>query len=91
MTFVSIKYTRRLPGSVQTLKVSVCADVGHGRQDIGKASSAWARQRCGQDLTVLGFSTSAMRSSTLFERSHNTFIDAANQQISHPALQQIER
>jgi len=58
---------------------------------IEARTSAKLRQRCSEDRTMFGFSTSAMRSSTRLERPDDCFINTANKQVSHRVLHRIGR
>jgi hypothetical protein len=78
MTLVSIKYTGRLL-RLDSLEVSVSADVGHRRQQLRQSALAWPRKRLGEDLPMLCLSASAVRTGTLFERPDKHFIDTANE------------
>jgi hypothetical protein len=78
MTLVSIKYTGRLL-RLDSLEVRVSAHVGNRRQQLRQSALAGSRKRLGEDLPMLGFSASAVRASTLFERPDKHFIDTANE------------
>src|SRR5258708_13080700 len=85
-TFVSIKYTWHFPAGLHALEIGIRADVGHRRQNLGKALLSGADKRRGKDFPVLGLSTPPMRHRALLEGPHNLFIDAANQQIRHLSI-----
>jgi hypothetical protein len=78
MTLVSIKYTWRFCG-FDALEISVSANVGHRRQQLRQSALAWPRKRLSEDLPMLSFSASAVRTGTLFERPDKHFIDTANE------------
>jgi hypothetical protein len=61
------------------LEVRVSADVGNRRQQLRQSALAGLRKRVGEDLPMLRFSASAVRTSTLFERPDKHFIDTANE------------
>src|SRR5256885_2499609 len=86
MTLVSIKYTRRLAGGVDTLEIRVVAHVGHRSKNGRKTALARPAQcRC-QDFAVLRFRTAAVRHGTLFQRLDHCLVDATNKQICHRSL-----
>jgi hypothetical protein len=78
MTLVSIKYTWRFCG-LDSLEISVSANVGNRRQQLRQSALAWPRKRLSEDLSMLSFSASAVRTGTLFERPDKHFIDSANE------------
>ena len=49
MTFVSIKYTARVPARLDPLEIRVAADRRHRRQNLREASPLGTRQRCGEN------------------------------------------
>jgi hypothetical protein len=86
MTFVSIKYTRRLGGGVHPFEVGIGANVRHRGQDLRKRTHAWASQRRSQDCPVLSLGAVPVFTGAPLQRSDDGFINSPNQQIGHDAL-----
>ncbi len=91
MTFVSIKYTARVPAGLDPLEIRVNADGGHRRQNLGEAPPAGTRQRRGENGAMFGFRATAMRPGPLLERPDDVLVDAAHKQIRHfPTLRRLD-
>jgi hypothetical protein len=68
---------------LRPFKVRISANLRHRCQDLGKAPSAGASERGGENFPMFGLCTASMRSGSLLERPHKLFIDTTHQQVSH--------
>jgi hypothetical protein len=79
ITFVSIKYTRRLSSSAPPLEVRVKAYFRHGCQDLRETAPVRLNKRSGQNRSMFSLCTATMFSGASFESPDNGFIDTTNQ------------
>jgi hypothetical protein len=83
---VSIKYIWSFLARFDAFEIRICADIGHRRQNLGKAPPAGAGKRSGKDFSVFRLCTASMPAGPFLQRPYNLFIDTANQQVGHLML-----
>ncbi len=64
-------------------ETDVTPHIRHGGQQVGQLAAGWVQQRCREDGTVFGFGAAAMMASPLLQGSHNGFLYAPHEQVSH--------
>jgi hypothetical protein len=83
ITLVSTKYIAADHSLRLTREIVVAPHIRHGGQQVGQLAAGWVQQRWREDGTVFGFGAAAMIASPLLQGSHNGFIHAPHEQVSH--------
>jgi hypothetical protein len=83
ITLVSTKYIAADHSLRLSREIVVTPHIRHGGQQVGQLAAGWVQQRCREDGTVFGFGAAAMMASPLLQGSHNGFLYAPHEQVSH--------
>jgi hypothetical protein len=75
---IGVRHSLRL-----TREIVVTPHIWHGGQQVGQIAAGWVQQRCREDGTVFAFGAAAMMASPLLQGSHNGFLYAPHEQVSH--------